>query len=573
MFNPFAVPPFLILCLAGALIPFAQGKWRTALLLGAPLLTWIRVLTVNGGCFEDFGLLSCTSHDFSLIFASAFCMAVFLGGMFGMQHAASRELSAAYIYAGGALGVLFSRDLAHLFIFWEVMAIASALVVFFGGSDRAAGAAKRYAYLHFLGGALLMAGVVSYVSQTGDASVAAFDSAPLKEAWKNGAYMDALPYLLMLAGVAVNLAAPPFSAWLPDSYPVASPFGSVFLSAFTTKTAVFVTLTLFAGFEPLIAIGMIMIFYGIVHAILENDMRRILSYSIINQVGFMVVGAGIGTKYALLGAAAHAFCHILYKSLLFMSAGTALFATGESRCSRLGGLYRAMPIACVCGIVGALAISAFPFTTGFVSKSLVSYAAGQAGMTWVYLGLVAASAGVFLHAGIKFPWFVYFQRDSGMRPDDAKGGMKWAMIIAAAMCVIPALPGVTPYLLYSMLPETPDYASYTFDHLVSQTELLIFSGLAFFVMLPWLKRTETITLDFDWFYRRPLACAATYGLKGLNAASRFFATGADKMHDAWMRSADYLRSADHVFARNWSFSAALFTAVLLLQIYIFIAIT
>jgi multicomponent Na+:H+ antiporter subunit D len=242
-----------------------------------------------------------------------------------------------------------------------------------------------------------------------------------------------------------------------------------------------------------------MAFYGIVYALLENDMRRILAYSIVNQVGFMVTGIGIGTGLALNGAAAHAFTHIIYKALLLMSAGAVLRMTGRRKCTDLGGLFRTMPLTAACGIVGALAISAFPLTSGFVSKSMISQAAADAHLLGVWLLLTAASAGVFLHAGIKFPWFVFFQKDSGLRPAEPPWNMRLAMLLFAALCV--GL-GVFYAPLYAMLPFPVEYVPYTSAHVVSQLQLLLFSGLAFFVMLGLLRRTLTITLDTDWFWRR-----------------------------------------------------------------------
>jgi multicomponent Na+:H+ antiporter subunit D len=244
-----------------------------------------------------------------------------------------------------------------------------------------------------------------------------------------------------------------------------------------------------------------MVFYGIVYALLENDMRRILAYSIVNQVGFMVVGIGIGTEMALNGAAAHAFAHIIYKALLLMSAGSVLYMTGRRKCSELGGLFHSMPVTTICGIVGALAISAFPLTSGFISKSLISQAASDGSMLMVWLLLTAASAGVFLHAGIKFPWFVFFQKDSGLRPEDPPRSMRWAMILFALLCI--GL-GVWPEPLYALLPYAVRYQAYTGAHIVTQLQLLLFSGLAFFLLLPYLKRTLTITLDSDWVWRRLL---------------------------------------------------------------------
>ena len=242
-----------------------------------------------------------------------------------------------------------------------------------------------------------------------------------------------------------------------------------------------------------------MIFYGIIYALLENDMRRILAYSIINQVGFMVCGIGIGTEMALNGTAAHAFTHIIYKALLLMSAGSVLYMTGKRKCTELGGLVQSMPITAVCGIIGALAISSFPLTSGFISKSMITQASSDEQLLWVWLLLQAASAGVFLHAGIKFPWFVFFQKDSGLRPTDPPMNMQISMVFFAVICI---LIGVFPGTLYSMMPYSVDYEPYTVSHTLTQLQLLLFSGLAFFVMLPFMKRTLTISLDFDWFYRR-----------------------------------------------------------------------
>ncbi|MEO0620047.1 MAG: proton-conducting transporter membrane subunit, partial [Pseudomonadota bacterium] len=295
---------------------------------------------------------------------------------------------------------------------------------------------------------------------------------------------------------------PPFSAWLPDAYPEASWSGMVFLSAFTTKTAVYTLIRGYPGTELLIYVGLFMVFYGIVFAILENDMRRILAYSIVNQVGFMVTAVGIGTELALNGAAAHAFAHIIYKALLLMSAGAVMVQTGGLRkCTDVGGLFRTMPLTCLFGIIGALSISAFPLTSGFPAKSLISSAAQYSQLGFVWFCLAAASAGVFLHAGIKFPWFVFFQKDSGLRPGEPPRSMLSAMAILSFGCL--AI-GVEPSLLYDRLPFAVSYEAYTADHVVYQLQLLLFSGLAFFLMLNLLQRTLTITLDTDWLYRRAL---------------------------------------------------------------------
>ena len=303
---------------------------------------------------------------------------------------------------------------------------------------------------------------------------------------------------MILIGILINTAAPPVSAWLADSYPESSPSGSVFLSAFTTKTAVLALILLFPGEPVLVWIGLFMVMYGIIYALLENDARRILAYSIVNQVGFMVCGVGIGTAMALNGAAAHAFAHIIYKALLFMSAGVVVYRTGKSKCTDLGGLFRTMPLTTICGIIGALAISGFPLTSGFTTKTLISQAAIDESMAVVYFLLAAASAGVFLHAGIKFPWFVFFQKDSGLRPKDAPWNMAAAMVLFSALCI---LIGVFPGVFYQFLPYPVEYDAYEPGKVLFYLQLLLFSGLAFFLLLPLMKRTLTISLDADWFWR------------------------------------------------------------------------
>lgn len=527
------IPPALIMILGGVLMLFVSRRVRDVLTVLLPLLTLAQIWKIDSGDvvaipFLAYELITVYVHPYTHIFATVFALAALGGGIFAMHARNRQELAAAYVYAGSAIGVTFAGDLLTLFIFWEVMAIGSTFVIWSHGTPEARRAGMRYALMHFLGGVLLMAGIAAHIYVTSVTVLPSFEYHPIEWMWTSSVFLDSEVYSnfesnlylqsagiwLMLAGILVNVAAPPFSAWLADAYPESSPTGMVFLSAFTTKTAVFVLLSFFAGAEILIYIGVFMIFYGIIMAILENNVRRILAYSIVNQVGFMVTGIGIGTQMAQQGAAAHAFCHIIYKALLLMSAGSVIYMTGRHKCSELGGLYRTMKLTCICGIIGALAISAFPMTSGFVSKSLISEAAGHEELKWVWYALLAASAGVFLHAGIKFPWFVFFQKDSGLRPEDPPQNMRWAMIAFAALCIIP---GIFPETIYFMLPGELHYEANTLEHWVNQLQLLLFSGLAFFICLPLLKRTNTITLDFDWLYRRVLKAVLILLEKGLMA--------------------------------------------------------
>jgi len=485
-------PPAFILIGGAFLLPMVRGYMRKALTLALPLITLAAIWTVNDGVqitqpFLDYTLELVQGSNLSRLFATIFAIMAFAGGLFALNRDNVTEMTAAFVYAGSAVGVALAGDLITVFIFWELMAVASTVVIWSAQTEASRRAAMRYALIHLFGGVVLMVGVVAYAQQTGSIDFVAMTP-------------DSFATWAILIGFLINTGAPPLSAWLPDAYPEASWSGTVFLSAFTTKTAVYVLLVGFAGTQFLIWVGLYMIFYGIIYALLENDIRRILSYSIINQVGFMVVGVGIGTEMAINGAAAHAFAHIIYKALLLMSAGSVVYMTGGKRkCTDLGGLFQSMPLTTIAGIIGALAISAFPLTSGFISKSMTNQAAFDQGLSFVWFSLLAASAGVFLHAGIKFPWFVFFQKDSGLRPKDPPWNMKAAMIFFSFLCI---WLGVQPGQLYALLPFPTDYQPYTQAHVYEILQLLLYAGLAFFVVLKLMKRTLTITLDFDWFYRK-----------------------------------------------------------------------
>ena len=507
-----SLPPGLLLILGGLLLPLFRGTLRPALVLLLPLAVLALVWQVPNGVvlsvpFLDYTLEPLKGGTVGRLFATVFAIMAFAGGLYGLKQARLLEQAATMVYAGGAIGVTLTGDLISLFVFWELMALASTVVIWCGGTQTAYRASMRYVLLHLLGGVILMTGIVGHVVATGSITFEAMR-------------LDSIAHWLILIGFLVNAGAPPLSAWIPDAYPEASPSGTVALSAFTTKTAVFALWVGFPGADILVWVGLYMIFYGIIYALLENDMRRILAYSIVNQVGFMVAGIGLGTELALNGSAAHAFAHIIYKALLLMSAGSVLLMTGRRKCSDLGGLFQSMPVTTVCGIIGALSISAFPLTSGFVSKSMISQAAADQHLALIWLLLAAASAGVFLHAGIKFPWFVFFQKDSGLRPPDPPHNMRIAMWFFSFLCI--GL-GVFPQPLYALLPYPVDYVPYTFDHVVVQLQLLLFAGLAFFVMLPQLKRTRTVSLDVDWLYRRALPrtmgilSPLAHGLQRINA--------------------------------------------------------
>ena len=486
-------PPALIFIGGALLIPFCRGKIKSGFMLALPVLALFALIYTPTGTHWvlqvlNFDLILGKVDALSRVFGYIFCIVTFLGVVFALNIDDDLQFCSAFAYAGGALGVTFAGDVFSLYIFWELMAIASTFLILARRTRASQAAALRYILVHIFGGLCLLAGIILYVERTGTTQFGLM-------------HLSGIDSYLIFLGIAVNAAIPPLHPWLSDAYPEATVSGAVFLSAFTTKSAVYLMARMFPGTELLIWLGAVMTAIPIFYAVLENDIRRVLAYSLINQVGFMMCGIGIGTALAINGTVSHAFCHILYKALLFMSAGSVLHVTGKIRCTDLGGLYKTMPLTCLFCIVGAASISAFPLFSGFVSKSMIISAAAHNKLIIVWIMLQFASAGVFHHAGIKVPFFMFFGHDSGIRAKEPPLNMLAAMGMAACLCIFL---GIYPYPLYSILPTPVDYVPYTAAHVVGQLQLLMFGALAFCLLILsgyYPAEMRAINLDTDWFYR------------------------------------------------------------------------
>ncbi len=486
-------PPVVIMLIAAALVVFLPSTLRRAVAVIAPALVLAHLtFFLEVGDSWSFTWLTLDLEPLrvdrlSLPFGYVFGIAGTLGAIYAWHHESKLQQAASLAYAGSSIGVVFAGDLVTLVLFWELMAISSAYLVWGGGWPNSQSAGARYLFVHIVGGSIVLAGVLWHLGAGGSTDFTLFDGTVA--GW------------LILAGFAINAAIPPLHAWLADAYPEASITGSVFLSAFTTKTAVYVLARGFAGWEILLVLGVIMALYGVVFAVLENDIRRLLAYHIVSQVGYMVAGVGMGTEVAINGAVAHAFAHVIYKGLLFMGAGAAIHATGGRRTlTALGGIAGRMRSVVTLYMIGALAISAFPLFSGFTTKSMVIFAAEEQHIEWAVALLYIASVGTFLHTGLKLPYFTWF----GPRREDIRVGpvpknMIIAMIGGAALCVGI---GVYPQPLYDMLPFANNYQAYTADHVVTTLQLLAFTAIAFWLLLNKLSGEATVTIDTDWFYRK-----------------------------------------------------------------------
>lgn len=499
MFSSFTHPALILI--AGALIlPFVRGPLRRPYLFLVPLLA-MGAVVANSALpgehglvqFLDWQLVFGRVDRLSTIFALIMGLMAIIGTLYGLHVDNAKEHMAAWFYVAGSLGTIYSGDYLSLFLFWEMMAFASTFLIWFRRGKRSLAAGYRYLLIHTIGGIILLAGIMLRYQAVGDIAFNLMDVT----------HPELYTWLIML-GFGLNAAIVPLHSWLPDAYSEASFNGSVFMCAFTTKTAVYALARGFAGFDILVLLGVIMALYGVIYAVMENDIRKLLAWSIVSQVGYMVAGVGIGTELAINGASAHAVAHILYKGLLFMGTGSVLYMTGKTKFTELGGLYKKMPATMICTIVGCLSISGVPFFAAFVSKGMIVGAGFESHLNWAAWLLMFGATGTFMYNGLKLPYFLFFgenncSNETWAKAADPPWNMQMAMSAGAALCIIV---GSVPALLYALLPYPVEYHPYGGYHVAETLQIIGFAALAFFMLKKYLVPEDKICLDLDWLYRK-----------------------------------------------------------------------
>lgn len=536
--------PGLLLIIGALLVPLLPGRIvRGTYMLALPLAVLAYLLQLPMGelgqiALFDLSLVTLRVDKLSLVFGYIFLIATFLGVVYALHLDDWVQHTAGLIYAGSAIGAVFAGDFVTLFLFWELTAIASVFLIWASSNDSAMASGLRYLVIQVGSGVILLCGVLMHFHATGSIAFGAMGT-------------DTLAGQLILLSFGIKCAFPLLHNWLTDSYPEATVTGTVMLSIFTTKLAVYTLVRGYAGTELLVPVGLTMALFTIVYAILANDLRRVLAYALIGQLGFMVTAIGIGSDLALNGAVAHAVVGILYFAVLFMAMGAVLYRTGTIKASELGGLYRSMPWTTAFCVVGAASICALPLFAGFASKSLILSGAMKGGYFWAWIILLAASAAAVIHTGAKIPFFAFFAGDSGKRPAEAPVNMVIAMGLTAAGCI--GL-GVYPEPLYALLPFDVKYQPYTLEHVVTQLQLVMFACLAFALLVRtglYPKSLRSTNLDTDWFYRVPGRHLAKIANRFRSITWEVIAdgtvAGATKAHDALERAA----GPDGPFGRTW----------------------
>ena len=554
------VPPGLILILGALLAPLFRGRLKQAYLLLLPALSFVHVVGLPGGhvldlVFMGYELQPVRVDKLSLVFGYAFHIAAFLGVVYSLHVKDDVQQVMSLVYAGAGISALFAGDLVTLFVYWELTAVSSVFLIWASRTKRSFRVGMRYLIIQVGSGVILLSGVILHYRDTGSLL---FGHLGLVSAGT----------ALILLAFGIKAAFPLLHNWLQDAYPEATPTGTVFLSVFTTKLAIYTLARGYAGTESLIWIGAIMTLFPIFFAVIENDLRRVLAYSLNNQLGFMIVGIGIGTELALNGAAAHAFAHIIYKSLLFMSMGAVLHRAGTIKASELGGLYKSMPLTAAFCMVGSLSIAGFPLFSGFVTKSMILTAGGEGHMLLLSIVLLVASAGVVDHSGIKIPFFAFFAHDSGLRVKEAPTNMLAAMAGAAAICIGV---GLYPKPLYALLPYPVEYVPYTTTHVVATAQLLLFAALGFVVLMRvglYPPEVRSVNLDSDWIYRKALPALVESCWSAGSRVRISIIEAAQPVLERLLSGVRGLHGPEGLLARTWSTSAMVLWSAILLVLYL-----
>lgn len=489
--------PGLMLIVGALLVPVLPHAPRQAYMLALIAVSGYLTFGIETGVHSTatlggLELILVRAEAVTKPFALVFHLAAALNVFYAMHDPNKTTAAAGLAYAGAAIAALFAGDFLTLFLYWELTAVTSVFLVLAGHSSRTLGAAMRYLLMQVGSGVLLLAGAVMLWRDGTGLTIQAIDA--LTPAG-----------LCLLIAFGIKAAFPLVNGWLQDAYPEASVTGTVMLSAFTTKLAIYMLALCFAGFTPLIYIGAVMAVLPVFFAAIENDLRRVLAYSLNNQLGFMVIGIGIGTQLAINGTVAHAFASTIYQGLLFMALGAVLHRTGTAKASELGALWKSMPLTAIFCTVGALSIISFPLFSGFVTKSFTLGAVAKEGYFFVWLAMVFATVGAVQHIFVKAVYLPFFgPAAKPVRAQEAPLGMLIAMGLAATLCL--GL-GVYPEPLYALLPYGARYEVWKTGYVLGELQLLFFAGLGFVVLSMrglYPVAVDTSVLNTDWLFRRAL---------------------------------------------------------------------
>jgi len=444
------------------------------------------------------------------------------------EHSLARYYALILIFIGAMVGLVLSASLLLLFIFWEITALCSyALIAFHNDDPRAVAAGVKALIMTQTGGVGLLAGVLIIHSQTG--SYAINDFLVQAPHFPPGA-LTIVAFAFLVAAMAKS-AQVPFHSWLPDAMEAPTPVSALIHAATLVNAGVYLLARFYPAFAEVpgwkaavVGVGVLSALLAGVMALVAGDLKRVLAYSTISQLGYMVYAVGTG---AIFASQFHLLSHAVFKALLFLAAGAVIQATGTRRLSELGGLGRAMPIVRNFFIVGALALAGLPVLNGFWSKDLVLESGFEQGPTWAVVTMLAVSSLTALYT-VRVVWLVFFGRDHSARATaEAPVLMRVVLGVLAGLTATTWLAaGLLSQRLSDTLTGQPLATMSTWEMavglLAEPTTYLALGasalGLALWAwrgrLTPWVEkrsrfvqRAAEADFGFDWLSRQPASLA------------------------------------------------------------------
>ncbi|MBW2708247.1 MAG: Na+/H+ antiporter subunit D [Deltaproteobacteria bacterium] len=486
--------PFVLL---GLILPFLRGGGWRPLLFIPPVVAIFLALQLQVGRYWEVDyvgqvLVLGRVDALSLPFIILFAFMTLICTTFSFHVRDKAQHVAALFFMAGAFGSVLAGDYWTLYIFWQGMTVSSSFLIWLNRSPDASKTGFLYMMLLLLSSVLLLAGILLRERVLGNFL---FSSADADLMW----HFD----WLILGAFAINAAVIPLHAWMTQGIPKATIPGAVFLSIFGIKTAVYAMARCFAGLDLLIILGVCTALYGAVYAIFSNNIRRILAYLLISQVGLMIMGIGMNSKAALNGAIALAYAHTFYMALLLMAMGSVIYATHEELLGRMGNLFRKLPFVAALTLMGILALCAVPFFSGFTGVSLIFEEALklQTPIPGEFLVPVLALAMILIIlGGVRLPFFLFRSESTETKESlqPLPGNMLVAMGMAGAFCL---LQGIFPEVLNRHLPYPLEERSLTLFKLAVGFLFPAATLLLFIFLRPLLRPGTNELPDFEWLYR------------------------------------------------------------------------
>ena len=476
--------PGLIYLIGSIGLYIIKQEWRKYLALITAISAGVVLFILPQGQllklpFLDFELILLEVTPITRFIAIIFIFFNIASIIYGINLFTRKDYWLSYFYIGSSLTIILVGDFFSFYICWELMTISSYFLIFNNSQPLTRQTSYYYFVMHLVGAISLLWGILLHYSAVGSMALTTVQVG--------------LPFFILAVGI--KLAFIGLHTWLPKNYANTPFYISVILSAYTTKVGVYACYKLLPTVDYLAYAGVISAVLGVIFALAQTKIRNILSYHIISQIGYMIVALEVSTStsVSLIGGFFHLGNHILYKGLLFMTAGVVIYATDKEDLINLGGLYKELPYTTIYIIIAAASISGIPLFNGYVSKLLIKKGVSDPILIW---GMYLAGIGTSL-SFLKIIYFGFFRtpKQKVNIKQQPSSGMIISMGLLAAACVII---GLRPQVLLQVLGGINKEVHYfSLHYLWVGLQPTLLALVLFKVAYQWIKPQHHESHDFD----------------------------------------------------------------------------